>query len=231
MARTSTSSPERKTDQLCAELRAEIFSGLLLPGDPLSEPRLAAAKNVSQTTIRETLFELESHDLVSRTPRRGTYVTNLTRQDIDERIEVRVPLEALAWKTALPRLGAAELRELRRLAQQLEKASSFQLDYDFHSFLWNLSQNLTLFKILDRLVTPMFALVFLAQGSFQSRKERAESHRTIVGFLEGGDADFQAIQQLVRDHVEGAYRHVRDRYRDARDMALALRASRRSSKK
>ena len=109
----------RKTDRLFGELKGDIFAGRLLPGDALSEWRLKLSKGISQTTVRETLFELESHDLVTRTPRRGTYVTNLTRIDIEERMETRVALEAQAWLLAAPRLIQKDFDELQRLAQRL----------------------------------------------------------------------------------------------------------------
>jgi DNA-binding GntR family transcriptional regulator len=215
----------RKTDRLFEELKQDIFAGRLLPGDALSEWGLKRSKGVSQTTVRETLFELEHHDLVTRTPRRGTHVTNLTRIDIEERMETRVALEAQAWLLAAPRLVQQDFDQLRRLAQRLEDADAFELDFDFHSYFWTAAQNYNLFRTLDRLVMPMFAMVFLAKGTLQSRHERADSHRAIVDFIERHrEPRVNELQDLVRAHIDGAYRHVRHRFRDAREMALSLRA-------
>ena len=45
----------RASDQLIEQLKYEIFSGLLKPGDQLEEADLAARCGVSRTPIREAI--------------------------------------------------------------------------------------------------------------------------------------------------------------------------------
>ena len=59
------------------------------PGDPLRELHLARELGVSQATVREGLVQLERLGLVVRTPNIGTHVTKLSRQEIEERVELR----------------------------------------------------------------------------------------------------------------------------------------------
>jgi GntR family transcriptional regulator, rspAB operon transcriptional repressor len=209
-----------KTSWLFDELKRQIFFGERLPGDPITELQLMKEYEASQSTIRQALFKLESHGLVTRSAYRATFVTNLSQTSIRERIETRVALEALAWKRAIPNLGSADIAELRRLSRRLARRGEFEIDYDFHSLLWQRARNETLFRTLDQLVTPMFAAVNLARGSLQSRSARAHSHEEIVDILERGDV--KHIDEAVERHISGAYRHFGPRYRDCRELAERL---------
>lgn len=56
-------------------LQDEIRSGALRPGDQLpTEPQLMARFDVSRTTVRRALRDLEQRRLISREPGRGTFV-------------------------------------------------------------------------------------------------------------------------------------------------------------
>ncbi|SEL64343.1 GntR family transcriptional regulator [Nonomuraea pusilla] len=61
--------------QVAAELRRAIYSGVLGPGAQLpTEAQLMEDHGVSRNTVRLALGELVNEGLVSRTPRRGTVV-------------------------------------------------------------------------------------------------------------------------------------------------------------
>jgi DNA-binding GntR family transcriptional regulator len=82
------------------KIRDAIFDGRLKPGQILREMELARELAVSQATIREALGELEYLGLVSRRGRKGVEITNLSRSELKERIEVRVVLETYAFHLA-----------------------------------------------------------------------------------------------------------------------------------
>ena len=61
--------------QVAAELRRAIYSGVLGPGSQLpTEAQLMEDHGVSRNTVRLALGELVNEGLVTRTPRRGTVV-------------------------------------------------------------------------------------------------------------------------------------------------------------
>jgi GntR family transcriptional regulator len=58
------------------ELLTQIRSGRLHPGDQVpTEPQLMAAFNVSRTTVRRALRDLETMGLIDRQPGRGSFVS------------------------------------------------------------------------------------------------------------------------------------------------------------
>lgn len=220
---TSSIAEGSRAAWLFDQLRGQIFNGTLMPGSPLTEFSLVRRFKLSQSTVRQALFVLESHGLVTRTSTRSPSVTNLSHRDILERIETRVPLESLAWRKAVPHMAPADFAELRRLARELRGPAQFELDYQFHSLLWARANNETLFRTLDHLVTPMFAIVSLGGGDLQSRQSRGRSHEEIVAILENGK--LESIGPVVERHITSAYKDFPSRYKDVRELALAVRGA------
>src|SRR5579863_3729694 len=95
-------------------VRSAIYSGQLRPGNPLTELQLARDFQVSQTPVREALFQLERLGLVRRVQNKGTFVTKLSLEEVKERLEVRVQLEVLAAQHAALRLGPHGVNTLER---------------------------------------------------------------------------------------------------------------------
>ena len=79
-------------------LRQAILRGELQPGERLMEIQLAQRLGVSRTPVREAIRKLELEGLVLMIPRRGAEVAEITRQDLEDVLEVRAALEELAVK-------------------------------------------------------------------------------------------------------------------------------------
>src|SRR5687768_6485626 len=71
-------------DVVLGRLRAAIYAGQFVPGERLVEQTIAASLNVSRGPVREALSQLEQEGLVTSQPNRGTFVTIITREDIEE---------------------------------------------------------------------------------------------------------------------------------------------------
>ncbi len=197
--------------QVFETLRAAIFSGEFHPGDPLRELHLARELGVSQATVREALVQLEQFGLVVRTPNIGTQVTKLSRQEIQERVELRKLLEEVALAQAAPRMTGAHFDELARRLDALTDAiarnayfEEAQADLDFHRCIWEQSGNRTLYRTLDQLAVPLFAFVSILRGaSMQALKDVVQSHEGIVAALRSRDS--HAMREALRQHFESGF--------------------------
>ena len=189
-------------------LRDAIFAGKLKAGDPLRELHLAHELNVSQATVREALVQLEQLGLVVRTPNIGTHVTRMSREEVAERIELRIVLEERAMTQAAPRLGAPEFAELTRRIQRITDAiardayfEEAQADLGFHRYIWEQTGNRTLYRTLDQIAVPLFAFVSIMRGANrQSLKEVVQSHEGIVQALRPPSR--KRIRLALRQHFE-----------------------------
>jgi GntR family transcriptional regulator len=86
--------------QLADNLRSQIESGALGPGDPLpSELRLAQEFSISRTTVRQAIAQLRTEGLVSVERPRGTFVRvpeeiELITLGRGERVGARMPTDS-----------------------------------------------------------------------------------------------------------------------------------------
>src|SRR5665647_1489046 len=80
--------------KISASLRHAVQSGALLPGARLVEKDLCLELNVSRTSLRESLRELEAEGLIERGTR-GVIVAKITEEEARNIYGVREALEGL----------------------------------------------------------------------------------------------------------------------------------------
>lgn len=69
-------------EKIAAHLRSEIFNGRLRPGAKIDQDAVAAAMEASRIPVREAMIVLEREGLLVWSPFRGTFVADLTEQDV-----------------------------------------------------------------------------------------------------------------------------------------------------
>jgi DNA-binding GntR family transcriptional regulator len=89
-----------RREEIAAYLRSEIFNGRLRPGSKVDQDAVAAAMATSRIPVREALVILEREALVVWSPFRGTFVADVTEQDVRDHFALlagvgRVILERL----------------------------------------------------------------------------------------------------------------------------------------
>jgi DNA-binding GntR family transcriptional regulator len=91
-----------------------IISGKLKPGQRLNELELSEMFNVSRSPLREALLILDKENLVNIVPRKGTYVTRLSEENMRRIYQVMEMVELYAIdqlgvkeRTHVPELTAA----------------------------------------------------------------------------------------------------------------------------
>src|SRR5262245_16084063 len=139
------SQPQRITlgAQTAEILRTSILNGELKPGQKLVERELAELMNVSQGSIREALRDLEYEGLVTKKTNTATYVTELSKSQVTEIVEVRVELEPAAFLLASRRITPENMRELEGLVRDVEAGVDYNdyhrlssSDFRFHKQVW-----------------------------------------------------------------------------------------------
>ena len=135
------------TDQIYLSLWNQICSLDLLPGEKLSEVRLAAEFECSRVPVREALHRLAADGAVDVFPKRGSFVSLIDRQQVEqtrylrEVLETHVCLEAFdsgALTAIYPYL--CSIVEQQRTARAMDDiATVFRLDEDFHHIFYSLA--------------------------------------------------------------------------------------------
>ena len=196
-------------------VKEAIFVGRFLPGQQLREMHLAQDFKVSQATVREALAQLEQAGLIVRSPTRRITVTSFSREEIHDRLTMRIALEQIAAVKAAEHLDKTKLANLRSLSQSVSELISSgdhfavtQADVLFHQAVWTAAQSAILEKILTQLTTPLFAFLSVVhkKGMVDLRKMR--SHELIVEALK--TRNVPRIRKEIRNHIEGSYQEFFD---------------------
>lgn len=200
-------------------LQSAIFQGRLRPGAPLRALNLSKELGVSQATVREALLHLAHQGLVTDDPDFGMLVTRLDRQDLRERVEMRMLLEGRTAVRAAPAIREEELKELKRICAEIEDRANrnqdygaVELDLEFHRYVWTKSGDRTAYRVLDQLTAPLLAFISVVRREHAEQLRDSlilgENHRTLIEALRNGDPE--RIRIAFERHAEVSYRRFYD---------------------
>jgi DNA-binding GntR family transcriptional regulator len=135
-------------EDVADKLREQIFSKKLLPGSWLDEQSLAEQFGISRTPMREAIKVLASEGLVTIKMRRGAYVTEVFRSDLEQIFTILSLLEGQAAKEAATKASEAQLNLLDHLHHRLETAAAdrdieqfFEINVKFHELIQEIAGN------------------------------------------------------------------------------------------
>ena len=148
----------RPAAQKVAEAIAiDILTGVLRPGQRISERVLCDKYALSRTPIREILNQLSSTGLVTLIPNRGAFVTGITERDIDDYFYMKSLLYPQCVRWAIERITADEMAALTETfsfmefytaTEDLEKMK--KINHGFDAIVYNASHNTELERTLLR---------------------------------------------------------------------------------
>jgi DNA-binding GntR family transcriptional regulator len=145
-------------EEVADRLRDQIFAKQLAPGSWLDEQSLAEQFGISRTPMREAIKALASEGLVTMKLRRGAYVTEVNRSDLDQIFTVLSLLEGQAAKEAAIKATEDELNLLDHLHHRLETAAAdrdieqfFEINGKFHELIQQIAGNRWMNGVIDDL--------------------------------------------------------------------------------
>lgn len=162
MIKRSPSRVERRfrslTRLLAEELKTAIITGKLVPGERLSEEKLASSLNVGQVPLREALRRLEAEGYITFLSNQEVVVSKPTMEDLQEYYTIASVLEGLAARLAVERAQPDELSRLRELHQLLKEAYQkrdlsryYEANSNFHHFIAEIARNERLYRLIERM--------------------------------------------------------------------------------
>ncbi len=187
-------------------LRQAILHGDLKPGERLMEIKLAKQLGVSRTPIREAIRMLELEGLVVMIPRRGAAVAQITKQDLEDVLEVRCSLEELAVELACTRITGSELKKLHDVLRDFEHAcdtNNLQIlaekDVEFHDIIFESTGNRRLIQLLNNLREQMFRYRLEYLKDETSHDRLLLEHKTIENDIRNHDVE--SARQHIKEHI------------------------------
>ncbi|MFC3527648.1 GntR family transcriptional regulator [Paracoccus mangrovi] len=199
---TGTSATASLAEETAARLRAQVTGGALVPGQRLSEARLAADLDISRNTLREVFRLLTREGILRHEPNRGVFVATPSMASILDIYRVRrlieVPALAQAWSghAAVARMRAAVER-----AEELHGSGDWQgigsANMEFHLAIVALTDSPRLIGFF----THIIAELRLAFGLLRSPEQL---HRPYIA------RNAQILERLTAEDAAGAAAMLED---------------------
>ena len=214
-------------DSVADVLRRAIVDGQRSPNARLNEARIAGQLGVSRAPVREALSQLEEEGLVRSEPNKGTFVTELSWQDIEEILSLREVLECFALRRAGDRLTDDDLAHLESILADLsaaaladDRAQFLEKDLELHRQICMASGHGLLVKLWTRLAAQTRRYMMLNLRALDEvwggLSIGVEGHIAIVKALR--NRDLEAAEQALRLHLtESAETMVQAAKRDRTD--------------
>lgn len=215
VSRSANLISERKltslTDLVSQELENMIVSGYLKPGDRVNELRLAEKLNVSRGIVREARRGLERAGLLTSIPNRGVFVKKVSRQEYIENSDVRSLVTGFLCQCAAQKATNSDKRELRRLVEDMGRASRENRDKDyykinlkFHEYILQVASHKRAADIYDDLVKDSLLVRKFTLESQSAMAQSNQEHDEIVTAIEAGDgsAAYKAGMEHVKKGLE-----------------------------
>ena len=194
-------------DQVRDRLLEGILSGHYPPDARIIETQVARELGTSQAPVREALRGLEALGVVEITPFRGARVRRPTRREILEAYTVRSTLEALAARSAVPRMTDADVADfawqldaMRAAARRDDGHALAEADARFHGRIVELAGNGTLERVW-RTLEPFSRtyITLVVPGADPSWS--ADLHAPVLAAIERRDVD-EVVETLHRHFEE-----------------------------
>lgn len=198
--------PKSKVEEFYGRLKRQIVMSELLPGQQLTELELANALGCSQSTVREVLLRLQDDGLIVRQGYRGTSVTSVSSTEVRLLLDLRMTLEVEAVRRAMPTLLPEHVEHLKELVRDMERAANandehrlFEIDLEFHTYLFLLANMPVLVPILTRCSILGFRNKIALTNMPRTLLESARRHWKIIDALEAGNLG--EVIHVLRHHV------------------------------
>ncbi|GAA4100477.1 GntR family transcriptional regulator [Nocardioides kongjuensis] len=183
-----------------------ILDGTYRPGQRVVELALAQEFGVSQAPVREALRDLEAMRFIESAPYKGSWVREVSREELAESYPVRAVLEELAGQLAAPQVDNSTLRQLEAEFQNMMDAARSQdqhgvlvHDARFHEIIIETAGNRVLLDSWSGLRIEAYTLVSVIK-SHHDLLAIANTHLPILDALRQRDGDLAG--KVMRQHID-----------------------------
>ena len=193
--------------KIVAALRRAIELGKMRPGDRLNEKDLCAKLNVSRTSLREALRDLEANGVVSTHAGRGLVITPVSSEDVVSMWRVRCAVEMVLAEDFVERAGPEDYAELGAALERMRAAESSSVgtmdaQRGFYEAWCNGARNSYAFGLLMNIQLRVSVVRIALASHPEFRRQNIEGKTAIFECMSRGDVS--AAQEAVRRHIRNA---------------------------
>ncbi|MBN1316913.1 MAG: GntR family transcriptional regulator [Anaerolineales bacterium] len=216
--------PKRLTlsDDVAKAISDAILSGELESGQRVTETEVADWLGVSRTPVREAFSKLERQTLLKKDTSRSYVVSSWTKDDFLELAQLRSALEALVIELIIPKISEEDYEYLEAIISQMESAIHredydrlMELDIQFHSSLWQISDHSRLLQVFNDLKTQIIFFMTVTRPGDET--DYPDTHRALLKAIKEGDKEQARLE--VMTHILSTAKRAISRFDNKSNLA------------
>ncbi|MDD6143481.1 MAG: GntR family transcriptional regulator [bacterium] len=216
---TQTLSPDH--DQIYQTLANEILRFQIKPGDALSENQLGQRFSLSRTPVRSVLQRLQENGLVQIIPHKGSIVTRLDYDVVNQLIYERVAVETMVLRDFIRSCSPADVEKTQYALSQLKQISEvfftdpsnfkverfLNIDLRMHEIWFHATGKSYLWRKLSSVESSYtrFCTLDIIEGN--NVRDVLADHEEMLRLIDERDVD--GIEPLMTRHLYGGVRRLR----------------------
>lgn len=210
------------TEEIYRLLEDEIVSLKILPSEVLSENQLCQRFGISRTPIRSVLQRLEQNGFVQIIPCKGTIVTPINIEVVDQFMYQRVAVETMVLRDFVLSCSPMEIIEvehaynlLQQSAADLAQKESFDInaflarDLEMHHYWFRKTNKEYLWKLITRPQADYSRFIRLDIVGAKNVPSVLSEHKEMLRIIH--EKDIASIEPLMRQHLYGGLRRLGDK--------------------
>ena len=205
------------TERIYEQLRNDIITLRMKPGEKVSEAKLAKLFNVSRAPIRNVIQKLQEEDLVIVKPQAGTIIMPISLKRAKDILDVRRELETYAAGVAAEWITDGDLAAFDSRFRELDDSEStttpedraralFDTDTLLHQTIWTVCGNEEIIRILNTYRDSIHRIRLATLELGNRRAPSIDEMTTILSALRARDPE--AARRAMHAHLSNISRSI-----------------------
>ncbi|MGP4040190.1 GntR family transcriptional regulator [Gracilibacillus sp. D59] len=194
-------------DRIYEFLRKSIISLELEPGKNISEKEISGMLNVSRTPVREAFARLSQEELLEVYPQRGTFISLIDLNQVEQSRFIREHLERAAVRVACENFPEEYLLQLELNFSQQQQCFAeqnhtklFELDEEFHHIITLGSGKEKIWNIIQTMNAHLNRVRMLSLAAHHNWASNLFQHSQIIEAIKNKQPDF--AEQIMEKHLK-----------------------------
>lgn len=180
------------------QLKKDILSFGLKPGESVSAAKIAERYSVSRTPAREALVKLETEGLVDIIPQSKSVISKINLEKAKQEWFIRKTLELGMLDSFFQNVKSDDIEEMKIKNSLMEELSENeaengyllqQADHEFHAITYRVAGEKLSAMVISNNVAHYWRLRFLSETDRNLIKRTIKGHNALINYVSAGDCE------------------------------------------
>ena len=190
-------------------VRNEIIKGELKPGSRINESELSSRLGIGRATLREGLRTLEKEHLLYTIDRKGTFICDLSIDDLYQLYKARLMIELFSIDLLEESKDLRLIKQTEDIFKGDSVLKSVALCSGFHRDLVASTKNDFLISFYSSLAPSLARFQFIYLYVPTPLRKVSGEHAVIVRYIE--TAKFKEAKKLLRKHIWNSFEVLKEK--------------------